>query len=166
VKLCDSRLTSDSPRVYRSRRRTPTSKISSSFSSCRISQTVWLGELPLHSFGHFLTSRFPGFGLTVEARKRLTIGVELAAKPELLLFLDEPTSGLDGQSAYNIVRFLKKLTAAGQKILCVSCIHVAALEIKLKLSDYPSTQCPPVPVFRAFATLATWRRMRVLRANW
>lgn len=40
---------------------------------------------------------FPGFGLSVEARKRLTIGVELAAKPQLLLFLDEPTSGLDGQ---------------------------------------------------------------------
>jgi hypothetical protein len=37
-----------------------------------------------------------------------------AAKPQLLLFLDEPTSGLDGQSAYNIVCFLKKLTAAGQ----------------------------------------------------
>jgi hypothetical protein len=31
---------------------------------------------------------FPGFGLGVEARKRLTIGVELAARPELLLFLD------------------------------------------------------------------------------
>jgi ABC-type multidrug transport system permease subunit/energy-coupling factor transporter ATP-binding protein EcfA2 len=61
---------------------------------------------------------FPGFGLSVEARKRVTIGVELAAKPELLLFLDEPTSGLDSQSAFNIVRFLKKLTAAGQKILC------------------------------------------------
>ncbi|WVQ86013.1 hypothetical protein IAT38_008181 [Cryptococcus sp. DSM 104549] len=61
---------------------------------------------------------FPGYGLSVEARKRVTIGVELAAKPELLLFLDEPTSGLDGQSAYNIVRFLKKLCAAGQKILC------------------------------------------------
>lgn len=29
-------------------------------------------------------------------------------------FLDEPTSGLDGQSAYNIVRFLRKLAAAGQ----------------------------------------------------
>ena len=57
-------------------------------------------------------------GLTVEQRKRVTIGVELAAKPELLLFLDEPTSGLDGQSAYNIVRFLKKLAAAGQAILC------------------------------------------------
>ncbi|POW16404.1 hypothetical protein PSHT_06784 [Puccinia striiformis] len=61
---------------------------------------------------------FPGFGLGVEARKRLTIGVELAAKPQLLLFLDEPTSGLDGQSAYNIVRFLRKLATAGQAILC------------------------------------------------
>ena len=36
----------------------------------------------------------PGEGLNVEQRKRLTIGVELAAKPDLLLFLDEPTSGL------------------------------------------------------------------------
>ncbi|KAK4183582.1 putative ATP-binding transporter [Podospora australis] len=60
----------------------------------------------------------PEAGLTVEQRKRVTIGVELAAKPELLLFLDEPTSGLDSQSAFNIVRFLKKLSAAGQAILC------------------------------------------------
>ena len=37
------------------------------------------------------------FSLGMEARKRLTIGVELASKPELLLFLDEPTSGLDAQ---------------------------------------------------------------------
>lgn len=56
--------------------------------------------------------------LGVEQRKRLTIGVELAAKPSLLLFLDEPTSGLDSQSAYNIVRFLKKLAHAGQAIIC------------------------------------------------
>jgi ATP-binding cassette subfamily G (WHITE) protein 2 (SNQ2) len=60
----------------------------------------------------------PNSGLAVEERKRVTIGVELAAKPELLLFLDEPTSGLDSQSAFNIVRFLKKLAAAGQAILC------------------------------------------------
>ena len=32
--------------------------------------------------------------LGVEHRKRTTIGVELAAKPKLLLFLDEPTSGM------------------------------------------------------------------------
>ncbi|KAI0588081.1 abc transporter [Pyrenophora tritici-repentis] len=56
--------------------------------------------------------------LGVEQKKRLTIGVELAAKPSLLLFLDEPTSGLDSNSAYSIVQFLKKLAQAGQAILC------------------------------------------------
>ena len=60
----------------------------------------------------------PTVGLPVADRKRVTIGVELAAKPQLLLFLDEPTSGLDSQSAFNIVRFLKKLAGAGQAILC------------------------------------------------
>ena len=35
-----------------------------------------------------------------------------------LLFLDEPTSGLDGQSSYLIVSFLRKLSAAGQAVLC------------------------------------------------
>ncbi|RDI85073.1 hypothetical protein Vi05172_g5060 [Venturia inaequalis] len=60
----------------------------------------------------------PENGLAVEQRKRVTIGVELAAKPELLLFLDEPSSGLDSQSAFNIIRFLRKLSAAGQAILC------------------------------------------------
>lgn len=56
--------------------------------------------------------------LGVEQRKRVTIGVELAAKPSLLLFLDEPTSGLDSQGAFSIVRFLKKLAQAGQAIVC------------------------------------------------
>jgi ATP-binding cassette subfamily G (WHITE) protein 2 (SNQ2) len=60
----------------------------------------------------------PGNGLNQEQRKRLTIGVELASKPELLLFLDEPTSGLDSGAAFNIVRFLRKLADAGQAILC------------------------------------------------
>jgi len=41
----------------------------------------------------------PGEGLNVEQRKRLTIGVELAAKPQLLLFLDEPTSGKSSLSS-------------------------------------------------------------------
>lgn len=59
-----------------------------------------------------------GSGLNQEQRKRLTIAVELASKPELLLFLDEPTSGLDSLAAFNIVRFLRKLADAGQAILC------------------------------------------------
>lgn len=60
----------------------------------------------------------PGEGLNIEQRKRLTIGVELAARPELLLFLDEPTSGLDSQTAWSIAALLKKLTLNGQAILC------------------------------------------------
>ncbi|KAH0409307.1 putative ABC multidrug transporter, partial [Aureobasidium melanogenum] len=60
----------------------------------------------------------PGEGLNVEQRKRLTIGVELAAKPELLLFLDEPTSGLDSQTSWAICDLMEKLTKSGQAILC------------------------------------------------
>jgi len=56
-------------------------------------------------------------GLSIEQRKRLTIGVELVSKPSILIFLDEPTSGLDGQAAYNIVRFLRKLADVGQAVL-------------------------------------------------
>ncbi|KAL8667719.1 MAG: hypothetical protein Q9202_000574 [Teloschistes flavicans] len=58
-----------------------------------------------------------GSGLNQEQRKRVTIGVELASKPELLLFLDEPTSGLDSGAAFNIVRFLRKLADSGQALL-------------------------------------------------
>jgi len=58
-----------------------------------------------------------GAGLSIEQRKRLTIGVELVSKPSILIFLDEPTSGLDGQAAFNIVRFLRKLADVGQAVL-------------------------------------------------
>ncbi|KAI7910968.1 ABC transporter CDR4 [Pyricularia oryzae] len=59
-----------------------------------------------------------GEGLNVEQRKRLTIGIELAARPELLLFLDEPTSGLDSQTSWAICNLMEKLTNNGQAILC------------------------------------------------
>jgi len=58
-----------------------------------------------------------GFGISVEERKRLTIGVELVGKPKLL-FLDEPTSGLDAQSSFNIIRFIRKLADSGWPVLC------------------------------------------------
>ncbi|KAG9242225.1 pleiotropic drug resistance protein, ABC superfamily [Calycina marina] len=61
--------------------------------------------------------------LPIEQKKRTTIGVELCAKGTDILFLDEPTSGLDGQGAMNILNLLKKLTQAGQAILCT--IHQA-----------------------------------------
>ncbi|KAL0264763.1 Multidrug resistance protein [Diplodia seriata] len=58
----------------------------------------------------------PGEGLNVEQRRRLTIGVELAARPALL-FLDEPTSGLDSQTSWAICDLIEKLTQAGQAVL-------------------------------------------------
>ncbi|KAJ1967304.1 ATP-binding cassette transporter snq2, partial [Dispira parvispora] len=58
-----------------------------------------------------------GIGLSMEERKRLTIAVELVARPKVL-FLDEPTSGLDAQASFSIVRFIRKLAAEGQTVLC------------------------------------------------
>lgn len=60
-------------------------------------------------------------GLSMARRKLVTIGVELAAKPEVLLFLDEPTSGLDSQSSFAIVALLRRLADAGQTVL--STVH-------------------------------------------
>ncbi|CAG8363574.1 unnamed protein product [Penicillium salamii] len=56
--------------------------------------------------------------LNVEERKRVTIGVELAARPTDLLFLDEPTSGLDSEAAYSIVSFLQRIAGEGIPIIC------------------------------------------------
>ncbi|GES57400.1 ATP-binding cassette transporter [Aspergillus terreus] len=72
--------------------------------------------LELHDLADTLIGSV-GNGLSVEQRKRVTIGVELVSKPSILIFLDEPTSGLDGQSAYNTVRFLRKLADVGQAVL-------------------------------------------------
>ncbi|KLJ06286.1 ATPase [Blastomyces silverae] len=59
-----------------------------------------------------------GEGLNIEQRKRFSIGVEIAAKPELLLFFDEPTSGLDSPTAWSICNLMRKLADHGQAILC------------------------------------------------
>lgn len=69
----------------------------------------------------------PGQGLNVEQRKRLTIGVELAAKPPFLLFVDEPTSGLDSQTSWAILDLLQRLSQSGQAILCT--IHQPSAEL-------------------------------------
>jgi ABC-type multidrug transport system ATPase subunit len=61
--------------------------------------------------------------LDIEKKKRVTIGVELCARPKLLLFLDEPTSGLDSQGATSIVALLRRLANQGLAVLCT--IHQA-----------------------------------------
>ncbi|KAI9739310.1 MAG: hypothetical protein M1834_007523 [Cirrosporium novae-zelandiae] len=53
-------------------------------------------------------------------RKRVSIGIELAAAP-MALFLDEPTSGLDATSAASIMRLLKAISRLG--VTTVAIIH-------------------------------------------
>eukprot|EP00741_Cyanophora_paradoxa_P000135 tig00000057_g130.t1 len=58
-----------------------------------------------------------------ELRKRVSIGIELVARPAIL-FLDEPTSGLDAVSALHIMHAVRKLARAGQAVIW--CVHLAA----------------------------------------
>jgi len=57
-------------------------------------------------------------GLSGGQRKRVNIGLELAACPTLL-FLDEPTSGLDSTTSLLLCSMLKKMTDLGMTIAMV-----------------------------------------------
>ncbi|KIY44860.1 pleiotropic drug resistance ABC transporter [Fistulina hepatica ATCC 64428] len=90
--------------------------------------------------------------LGVEQRKRTTIGVELAAKPRLLIFLDEPTSGLDSRSAWGIVSFLRNLADHGQAILCT----YVNIRSYLLILSYPLQ--PSAELFQVFDRLLLLRK--------
>ncbi|KAF4547587.1 ABC transporter-like protein 2 [Elsinoe fawcettii] len=59
-------------------------------------------------------------------RKRLSIGIELAAAP-MAIFLDEPTTGLDATSAVSIMRLLKAVSDIG--VTTVAIVHQPREEI-------------------------------------
>ncbi|KAG6017517.1 hypothetical protein E4U43_000994 [Claviceps pusilla] len=59
-------------------------------------------------------------------RKRVSIGIELAAAP-MALFLDEPTSGLDATAALSVMGLLKTISQLGVTIVCI--IHQPRREI-------------------------------------
>ncbi|KAI1812399.1 hypothetical protein GGS20DRAFT_23536 [Poronia punctata] len=59
-------------------------------------------------------------------RKRVSIGMELAAAP-MAIFLDEPTSGLDATSASSIMRTLKAIARLGISVIVI--IHQPRAEI-------------------------------------
>lgn len=59
-------------------------------------------------------------------RKRVSIGMELAAAP-MAIFLDEPTSGLDATAAASIMRTLKALAKLGISVIVI--IHQPRVEI-------------------------------------
>ncbi|KAE8410787.1 ABC-2 type transporter-domain-containing protein [Aspergillus pseudocaelatus] len=57
-------------------------------------------------------------GLNAEQLKRLTIAVQLASRPEFMVFLDEPTTNLDFFAATNMVRLLRRLADGGLAVIC------------------------------------------------
>lgn len=57
-------------------------------------------------------------GISGGQRKRVSIGLELAAKPSIL-FMDEPTSGLDATAAADILQALKRMAGLGMNVIAV-----------------------------------------------
>ncbi|KAI7213678.1 hypothetical protein KC333_g6446 [Hortaea werneckii] len=57
-------------------------------------------------------------GISGGQRKRVSIGIELAAAP-MAIFLDEPTSGLDAASAASMMRLLKGISRLGVTIIAI-----------------------------------------------
>ncbi|KAI1769433.1 hypothetical protein GGR53DRAFT_158788 [Hypoxylon sp. FL1150] len=65
-------------------------------------------------------------------RKRVSIGMELAAAP-MAIFLDEPTSGLDATAASSIMRTLKAIARLGISVIVI--IHQPRMEIFEMIDD-------------------------------
>lgn len=72
-------------------------------------------------------------GLGVELTKRVTIAIELVARPKVL-FADEPTSGLDSQGAAHIVDYLRRLSRDGQAVLVT--IHQPSASVFAKFDRF------------------------------
>lgn len=87
---------------------------------------IIMNLLELDEFADMLVGdEASGEGLPKHARKRLTVGVELAANPSIL-FADEPTSGLDSLSAALVVKSLRKAaTIQGLTVVCTVSLHVS-----------------------------------------
>jgi len=77
-------------------------------------------------------NRSTGEGLSGGQRKRVNVGIELAACPSLL-FLDEPTSGLDATGSLMLVKQLQKMTQLGMTIVMV--IHQPRYQLFSLIDD-------------------------------
>lgn len=70
-------------------------------------------------------------GVSGGQKKRVNIGMELAAMPAII-FMDEPTSGLDGAATVQLAECLAQLRLSGLTIICV--IHQPRLRVFMAFS--------------------------------
>eukprot|EP01065_Artemidia_motanka_P011500 TRINITY_DN161_c1_g1_i1.p1 TRINITY_DN161_c1_g1~~TRINITY_DN161_c1_g1_i1.p1 ORF type:complete len:1184 (+),score=461.94 TRINITY_DN161_c1_g1_i1:455-3553(+) len=82
--------------------------------------------LGLESVQHAMIGSIEMGGLSLEARKRVTIGVELVTEPRVL-FMDEPTSGLDTAGALAVLRCARAVADSGRTV--VMTIHQPSSEL-------------------------------------
>lgn len=80
-----------------------------------VDQTLAL--LELKNIAHKLVGTPDAGGLSFEESKRLTIGVELVSKPEVV-FADEPTSGLDSHAAGIVMEAFRAVAETGRPVIC------------------------------------------------
>jgi len=73
-----------------------------------------MDQLGLRPHAHKFIHRLSG-----GQRKRVSVGVELLAKPAIL-FLDEPTSGLDPATEFQLMELLRDLADTGCTIVCTT----------------------------------------------
>lgn len=73
-----------------------------------------LEQLGLQGRAHTPVARLSG-----GQRKRVSVGVELLAKPSVL-FLDEPTSGLDPGTEFQLMELLRHLADTGCTVICTT----------------------------------------------
>ena len=67
-----------------------------------------------------------GGGISLEAKKRVTIAVELVSDPAVL-FMDEPTSGLDSAGALVVMESARNIANSGKTVICT--IHQPSEEL-------------------------------------
>jgi ABC-type multidrug transport system ATPase subunit len=80
-----------------------------------------LSDLGLLGIAHSRVGTHEGAGISSGERKRVSIAVELVARPSVLL-LDEPTSGLDSYNSYHLMMLLRR-AAKRHGLLCIFSIH-------------------------------------------
>ncbi|KAK9899179.1 hypothetical protein P389DRAFT_158475 [Cystobasidium minutum MCA 4210] len=95
-------------------------------------ERVWevLGQLGLRDVANSRVGSSERRGISGGERRRLSIGLELIARPSVLI-LDEPTSGLDSVSASKVVRVLQELAKGedGQRTTIIATIHQPSSQI-------------------------------------
>lgn len=109
-------------------------KLPESISETEKAERVWevLGQLGLQDIAESRVGSGERRGISGGERRRLSIGLELIARPSILI-LDEPTSGLDSVSAAKVVQVLRDLAHGDhgvvQKTTIIATIHQPSSQI-------------------------------------